>query len=151
MNHFELFNTWCAGYSSTPKQHLFSLGSWKKYILGIHPKKIIILAPFHSKAFVLLDKFETSWALIGRLSRDFFAISGTSNFKHFNQLLRLSILFESLILYLAFCKTILATLFRAFGLPLSFLPSKLSFLHDHSTTQHSDFSSFYQFLQQISQ
>ena len=30
----------------------------------------------------------------------------------------------------------------AFGRPLSFLPSKPSFLHDHSTTQHSDFSIF---------
>ena len=49
---------------------------------------------------------------------------------------------ESLILYLAFVKTILATLFRAFVLSLSFLPSKPSFLHDHSTIQHSDFSSF---------
>ena len=42
--------------------------------------------PFHSKAFVLLYKFETSWALLGRLSRGFFAISGASNFKHFKQL-----------------------------------------------------------------
>ena len=49
---------------------------------------------------------------------------------------------KSPILYLAFFKTILAALFRAFGLPLSFLPAKPSFLHDHSTTQHSDFSSF---------
>ena len=56
--------------------------------------------------------------------------------------MRLSFLVESPILYLAFFKTILAALFRAFGLPLSFLPSKPSFLHDHSTTQHSDFSCF---------
>ena len=55
----------------------------------------------------------------------------------------LSFLVESPILYLAFFKTILAALFRAFGLPLSFLPSKPSFLHDHSTTQHSDVSSFF--------
>ena len=62
-------------------------GSWKKYILGIHREKIIIPAPFHSKAFVLLYKFETSWALLGRLSSAFFlAISGASNFKHFKQL-----------------------------------------------------------------
>ena len=54
----------------------------------------------------------------------------------------LSFLVESPILYLAFFKTTLAALSRAFGLPLSFLPSKPSFLHDHSTTQHSDFSSF---------
>ena len=56
--------------------------------------------------------------------------------------MRLSFLVECPILYLAFFKTILAALFRAFGLPLSFLPSKPSFLHDHSTTQHSDVSSF---------
>ena len=56
--------------------------------------------------------------------------------------MRLSFLVESPILYLAFVKTILAALFRAFGLPLSFLPSKPSFLHDHSTTQRSDFSGF---------
>ena len=56
--------------------------------------------------------------------------------------MRLSFLVESPILYLAFFKTILDALFRAFGLPLSFLPSKPSFLHDHSTTQHSDLSSF---------
>ena len=40
-----------------------------KNSLGIHPKKTIIPAPFHSKAFVLLYKFETSWALLIRLSR----------------------------------------------------------------------------------
>ena len=45
-------------------------------------------------------------------------------------------------MYLAFFKTILAAFFRNFGLPLRFLPSKPSFLHDHCTTQHSDFSSF---------
>ena len=56
--------------------------------------------------------------------------------------MRLSFLVESPILYLAFFKTILAALFRAFGLPFSFLPSKPSFLHDHSATQHSVFSSF---------
>ena len=56
--------------------------------------------------------------------------------------MRLSFLVESPILHLAFFKTILAALFRAFGLPLSFLPSKRSFLHDHSTTQRSDFSGF---------
>ena len=55
---------------------------------------------------------------------------------------RLSFLVESSILYVAFYKTILAALFRAFGLPLSFLPSEPSFLHDHSTTLQSNFSSF---------
>ena len=81
MIHFELF--YHLGASTTPKQYLFSLDSWKNNILGIHPKKIIIRAPFHNKAFVLLYKFETSCALLGRLSRGFFAISGASNnFKH---------------------------------------------------------------------
>ena len=56
--------------------------------------------------------------------------------------MRLSFLVESPVLYLAFFKTILAALFRAFSLPLSLFPSKPSFLHDHSTTQHLDFSSF---------
>ena len=36
----------------TPNNICLVLGSWKKYILGIHPKKIIIPAPFHSKDFV---------------------------------------------------------------------------------------------------
>ena len=54
----------------------------------------------------------------------------------------MSFLVESPILNLAFFKTILAALFRAFGLSFSFLPSQPSFLHDHSTTQHSDFSGF---------
>ena len=49
---------------------------------------------------------------------------------------------ESPILYLAFFQTILAALFRTFGLPLHFLPSKPSFLHDHSATQNAKFSSF---------
>ena len=56
--------------------------------------------------------------------------------------MRLSFLVEPPILYLAFLKTILAAFFGAFGPPLSFLPSEPSFLHDHSTTQHLDFSSF---------
>ena len=77
------FITWCARQISTPKQYLSRLGIWKTYILGFHREKIIILAPLHSKATVLLQKFETSWALLGRLCRGFFfAISGASNFKH---------------------------------------------------------------------
>ena len=152
MIHFELFITWCAATSSTPKQYLFSFGSWrKKYILGIHLKKIIITGPFHSKASVLLYKFETSWALLSRLGRDFFAISGPLILNILNGfswplisglgLLTMWVV-ESPILYLSFFKTILAALFRTFGLPLRFLPSKPSFLHDHFTTQHSDFSNF---------
>ena len=70
------------------------------------------------QGFVLLYKFETSWALLGRLSRGFFTLSGASaHFKHFKQLFMtlsglglltnvrdfwLSLLF----LYLAFFKTV---------------------------------------------
>ena len=43
---------------------------------------------------------------------------------------------------MAFFKTILAVLFRTFGLPPRFLSVKPSFLYDHLTTQHSDFSIF---------
>ena len=137
-----------------PKNICLVQAAEKKYILGIHPKKIINPVPFHSKAFVLLYKFETSWALLSRLSRVFFfAISGASNFsnfKHFKQLfmilsrLRLLTMWvvESPVLYLAFLKTILAALFRTFGLLLRFLSSKASFLQDHLITQHSDFPSF---------
>ena len=53
-----------------------------------------------------------------------------------------SFLVESPTWYLAFFKTILAAFYRTFGLPLRFLLSKPSFLHDHFITQHSDFSSF---------
>ena len=59
----------------------------KKYILGIHPKKIMIPASFHSKAF---EYFFTNLRPAGRYLADqaevFFAISGASNFKHFKQL-----------------------------------------------------------------
>ena len=77
MIHFELF---ChpVRRSQFNSQTIFvQFRHLKKYILGIHPEKIIILAPFHSKAFVLLYKLETSWALLGRLSRgDFLPSQG---------------------------------------------------------------------------
>ena len=47
-----------------------------------------------------------------------------------------------LVCILAFFKTILAALFKTFGLAIHFLPSKPLFFHDHFTTQQSDFSSF---------
>ena len=120
------FITRCAG---NPQTIFVSLGSWKNiYILGIHPKKIIIPVPFHSKAFVLLYKFETKWALLGRLCRlfvclfFFFAISG-ANFKH--SLFMILSGLGSLIMwelpcwvsYFVSLKTILAALFRTFGIP----------------------------------
>ena len=78
--------TWCARASSTPKQYLFSLGSWKKIYFGHSSKKDHHPGLLPQQDFVLLYKFETSWALLGRLSRGLFTISGASNFKHFKQL-----------------------------------------------------------------
>ena len=78
--------TWCARASSTPKQYLFSLGSWKKIYFGHSSKKDHHPGLLPQQDFVLLYKFETSWALLGRLSRGFFTLSEASNFKHFKQL-----------------------------------------------------------------
>ena len=163
MIHFELFITWCAAASSTPKQYLFSFGSWRKNIFwAFIQKRWSSRPPFHSKASVLFYKFETSWALLGRLSRDFFCHHDlrATNFKLFKQLfmtlsglglLTMSVV-ESPILYLAFFKTILAALFRTFDLLLRFLPSIPSFLHDHFTTHFWIFPVFFcHFLQKISQ
>ena len=47
------------------------------------------------------------------------------------------------LLYLALFKTILAILFRTFGLPPCFLSLKPSFLNDHLTAQHSDVYIFF--------
>ena len=43
---------------------------------------------------------------------------------------------------MALLKTVLAVLFRTFGLPPHFLSVKPSFLYHHLSTQHSDFSIF---------
>ena len=50
MIHFELFYHLVRKSQLNPQTiFFFSLGSWKKDILGIHPKTIIIPASFHSK------------------------------------------------------------------------------------------------------
>ena len=81
------FSAFLSPGAQEPVQHQNNIclvqAAEKKNILGIHPKQIIILAPFHSRAFAILYKSETSWELLGRLSRSFLsAISGASNFKH---------------------------------------------------------------------
>ena len=86
MIHFEFFFYQLVRSSQkpvqTPNNICLVYAAEKNIFLGIHPEKIIIPAPFHSKAFVTLYKSEMSWALLGRLSRGlFFAISGASNFK----------------------------------------------------------------------
>ena len=119
----------------------FRLGRWKKKIYYIFwafiQKKIIIPVSFHSKDFVLLYKFEKSWSLLRGLSRSFFALSGASNLRFPWTCSSLGLL-----TVVAFFKTILASLFRTLGLPLRVMSLKPSFLEDHFTTQHSDFSSF---------
>ena len=102
LSHSASVAAWCGIHRVDPQMILFQLfyhlvrrsqfntktifvlfRQLKKNILGIHPKQIIIPAPFHSKAFAILYKSETSWELLGRLSRSFLsAISGASNFKH---------------------------------------------------------------------
>ena len=73
MIHFELFYHLLRRSQCRPQTIFVQFRQLNKiYILGIHPKKRIIPAPFHSKAFELLYKLETSWALLSRLSRGFF-------------------------------------------------------------------------------
>ena len=68
-----IFIIWCTGASSTPKQYLLSLASLKKYLLGIHLKKIIFPAPFQGKSFCtslqIWDEVGVTWHW---LSRGFF-------------------------------------------------------------------------------
>ena len=75
-DRFWAFSSPGAQKPAEPPNNICSLSAAEKniYILGIHLRKIIIPVPFYSKAFVLLQKFDTSWALIGRLSRLFFSV-----------------------------------------------------------------------------
>ena len=153
MIHFELFYHLVRRSQSTPKHYLFILGRWKKYILSIHPKKIRIPASFHSKAFVY---FFTNLRPAGRYLADvlkqryFFAISGASNFKQlFMTLSGLgSLTMWELPRWVSyFVSSVLSNYFSCFLQDFwsspSFLPSKPSFLHDHFTTQHSDYIQFF--------
>ena len=99
-------------------------------------------------------QFETSWALLGRLNRGFVLPSqGPLILNILNSFswpfldlacwLCESFLVESPILYLAFFKTILAALFRTFGLPIRFLSSRSSFLRDHFTPNIRIFPVFF--------
>ena len=87
MIHFELFYLLVRRIQLNPQTKFVEFRQLKKIYVGYSSKKDNHLAPFHSKAFVLLYKFETSWALMGRLSRGFFAISGASNFERSKQLI----------------------------------------------------------------
>ena len=81
------FITCCTGSSSTPKQYLFSLDSWKKFILGIHPKTISIPAPLPQQGFCtslqIWDELGVTWQTKQIF---FFATSRAIKFKHFKHL-----------------------------------------------------------------
>ena len=98
MIHFELFYHLVRRIQFNPPKKCVYFRQLKKIYVGYSSKKDNHLAPFHSKAFVLLYKFETSCTLIGRLSRGFFAISGASTFKHFKQLFT-TLLFDLLTMW----------------------------------------------------
>ena len=63
------------------------LGSWKKYVLGIHPKKDNHPGPLPQQGFCtslqIWDELGVTWQTKQRF---FLTNSGTSNFKHFKQL-----------------------------------------------------------------
>ena len=90
------------------------------------------------------DELSVAWQTVIAVFFFSFAISRASSLKHsyaFHEpVLDFACLCESFLR--ASFKTILAALFRTFGLPLRFLLSKPSLFHDHFTTQHSDFPSF---------
>ena len=149
MIHFKLFyRLVCRSHLDSQTIKFFTLGSWKKIFGALIQEKIIIPALFHSKAFVLLYKFETSWTLLGALgSRFFWPTQGSPNFTFHEPRSTLANCCDSYLvgfplLYLAFFKTIWAVLFRTCGLPPCFLSLKPLFLYGHLTTQHSDFSIF---------
>ena len=124
-----------------PEEHFFSLGSWKKYTLSIHPKKDNHPSPYPEKRFCTSLQIWDGLIVFGRLSRGFVVISRASNFRFSWNCSRLGLLTivraNSLsclfCVYVTFFKTILAALFRAISLPLLFLSSKPSFLDDHFT------------------
>ena len=86
MIHFELFNHLVRRSRSTPKTLFVYFRQLKKYILGPSKKDNNPGLLPQQGFWILLYKFETSWALLSRVSRGFFAISWASNFKHFKQL-----------------------------------------------------------------
>ena len=64
-----------------PKQHFFSLGSWKKYNLSIHPKKDNHPSPYPEWHFCSSLQIWDELIVFGRLSRGFVVTSGASNLR----------------------------------------------------------------------
>ena len=157
MIHLSVFITWCAG-ASLPPNNICLFHAPKKIYIGHLSEEDNHLDLLPQQGFYTSSQI---WDQLGVTSqtkqRVFFLpwvffcqgplISNILNsfswpFLDLALYLCESFLVESPTLYLAFFKTILAAFFRTFGLPLRFLPSKPLFLHDHFTTQHSDFSRF---------
>ena len=164
MTHFELFFHLVRRSQLNPQTILVHFRQLKKTYCGYLSKKDNHSGPLLQQVFCTSQKFETSWALLGRLlSRGFFsfAISGASNFKHsfaFHEpVLDLAclcdgFLVESPILYLAFFKTGVSCLIRDSWSSPSFLAFK-TFITPWSFYHPTWFPSFFflQLLQQISQ
>ena len=85
MIHFEFFLSTSAQQpeaSSNPKQYLFSLHSWKKYLFGHSSRKDNHPGPLPQQgvcnSLQIWDDLGVTWQT---KQRAFFAISGASNFK----------------------------------------------------------------------
>ena len=83
-------------------------------------EKMIILSPFHSKAIVLLYKFETSWTFLGGRPWPGVKFFFFCHLRGLQTLLFMNLLQSYLVgfplLYMAFFKTILVVSFKTFGL-----------------------------------
>ena len=109
MIHFELFYQPVRKGQFNPQTIIVYFRKLEKIYFGHSSKKDNHSGLLPQQDFVLLYKFETSWALLGRLSRGLFTISGASNFKHFKQL------------FMTLSGLGLLTNVRAFSLSLLFL------------------------------
>ena len=111
-------------------------------------EKIIIPAPFHSKAFVLPYKFETSWTLLGGLSRGILLPSQGSPTVAFHEPSAPNVACYLLWQLPRRVSSVVPNLLSKKKYLSGFIPSsrflswKPSFLDDYLTTQHSDFSIF---------
>ena len=143
MIHFQPFYHLVRRSQSTPKHYLFILGRLKNMYWALIPKRKwsrpTCTARLLYTSLQIWDQLGVTWQTKQRF---FFAISGASNFKHFKQLFMTLSGLGSLTMWEFPCedvsffvssllKTILRALFRTFGIPPRFLPSKPSFRHDH--------------------
>ena len=148
MIHFELLYHPVRRSQFNPQTIFVSLGSWKKN-WGHSSKKDNHPGPFPQQGFCtslqIWDELGVTWQTKQIVC--FFAISG-ANFKHSLFMILSGFCLLTMwdlprrVFYFVSLKTILAALFRTFGLPIRVLPSKPSFLHDHCTTNIRIFPDF---------